>query len=365
MLLCLSIAAHAAMIAFAAHILKPPGINAETDAISVEIVVDAPPAQQTDASLAGQDAAKAEQAKTAAKKTESQADHKVQPDKAKPQARPSKPDQPAKPAPPPSVTVPRPALLLPTTPPDIKVPPPAVAPEPARQVTMPSLVLPTKAPAIETTPPVIPAPQILATQIPPPALALPASPPAMPKMEEPSVKLPDAAPQPRPAPDIPAATAESKPATAQRKRAATPLRKTHERREEPSRAAPKAERRASQHASSAGVGKSAGRGSVASRGGASAGEKAAYAARLHSHIQRFKRYPAEAQRQGITGVTRMTVTIDRSGRLLSARVSRGSGSGLLDAEAAAVARRASPYPKPPAGLGGATVTFAVSIRFGG
>lgn len=182
------------------------------------------------------------------------------------------------------------------------------------------------------------------------------------------MKLPDAAPYPRPAPSIPVATAEAKPAHPPSERTAAPPRKTHERREERERAvpvAPKTERQASKHASSAGTGKSAGRGSVASRGGASAGEKAAYAALLHSHIQRFKRYPAEAQRQGITGVTRMTVTIDRSGRLVSARVSGGSGSELLDAEAAAVARRASPYPKPPAGFGGATVTFAVSIRFGG
>lgn len=107
----------------------------------------------------------------------------------------------------------------------------------------------------------------------------------------------------------------------------------------------------------------AGRGAVAARGSASAGERAAYAARLLSHVQRFRRYPAEAQRLGLTGTARLSITIDRNGRLAGSRIVASSGNAVLDAEAAAIPRRAAPYPRPPEGVGGATITFAVTIRF--
>jgi protein TonB len=111
------------------------------------------------------------------------------------------------------------------------------------------------------------------------------------------------------------------------------------------------------------VGKAAGRGSVASRGGAGAGEKAAYAARLRSHVQRFERYPAEAERTGVTGSARIAITIDRSGRLVSSRLAGSSGSAILDDAARATAERASPYPPPPDGIGGRTLTFAATVSF--
>ena len=111
------------------------------------------------------------------------------------------------------------------------------------------------------------------------------------------------------------------------------------------------------------MGKAAGRGSVASRGGASAGEKAAYAARLRSHVQRFERYPAEAERNGVTGSARIAITIDRGGRLISSRLAASSGSAILDDAARATATRASPYPPPPDGIGGRTLTFAATVRF--
>ncbi len=95
--------------------------------------------------------------------------------------------------------------------------------------------------------------------------------------------------------------------------------------------------------------------------GASASAKAAYGAKLLSHVQRFKRYPAAAA--GATGVTRLTVTIGRDGSLRSARIVSGSGNAALDAEARATAGRAAPYPRPPDGVGGATLTFSVALKF--
>jgi protein TonB len=84
---------------------------------------------------------------------------------------------------------------------------------------------------------------------------------------------------------------------------------------------------------------------------------------LHSHVQRFERYPPEAQRQGIAGAVRVLITIDRGGRLVSSRLAAGSGSVILDHAAIDTASRASPYPPPPNGIGGSTLTFAATIRF--
>ncbi|WP_187972928.1 energy transducer TonB [Aquibium microcysteis] len=99
------------------------------------------------------------------------------------------------------------------------------------------------------------------------------------------------------------------------------------------------------------------------RAAAAPGAEAAYGRRVLSHIQRYKRYPAAARNAGITGVTRLSIVIDRAGGLAGARVSSGSGHAMLDQEALAVARRAAPYPRPPEGVGGNTFSIAVTLRF--
>ena len=99
------------------------------------------------------------------------------------------------------------------------------------------------------------------------------------------------------------------------------------------------------------------------RAAAAPGAEAKYGRKLLSHVERHKRYPAAARSAGITGSTRLAITIDRAGGLSGARVSAGSGHRILDQEALAVARRAAPYPRPPEGVGGRTFSFAVTLRF--
>ena len=57
------------------------------------------------------------------------------------------------------------------------------------------------------------------------------------------------------------------------------------------------------------------------------------------------------------------MTIDRSGRLSAARLAGASGYPALDREALATAKRASPYPRPPDGVGGRTLTLNFTLRF--
>jgi protein TonB len=77
-----------------------------------------------------------------------------------------------------------------------------------------------------------------------------------------------------------------------------------------------------------------------------------------AHLNRHKRYPG-----GGGGTSSVAFTIDRSGRVLSARLIRSSGSSVLDQEAVALTRRASPVPAPPPNIGGGSVTLSVPVRF--
>lgn len=81
---------------------------------------------------------------------------------------------------------------------------------------------------------------------------------------------------------------------------------------------------------------------------------------LMAHLNRHKRFPSGAAGAGVATVA---FTIDRSGRVLSARLVRSAGNSALDAEAASLPRRASPVPAPPPDVGGGSITLAVPIRF--
>ena len=77
-----------------------------------------------------------------------------------------------------------------------------------------------------------------------------------------------------------------------------------------------------------------------------------------AHMNRHKRYPG-----GGGGTSSVAFTIDRSGRVLSARLIRSSGSAALDQEAVSLARRASPVPAPPANMARASLVLTVPVRF--
>jgi periplasmic protein TonB len=81
---------------------------------------------------------------------------------------------------------------------------------------------------------------------------------------------------------------------------------------------------------------------------------------LIAHLNRYKRFPTGAS----PGTVQVAFAIDRGGRVLSARVVGSSGDSALDTEAAAMIRRASPVPAPPAGVGGGgAVSLSVPVRF--
>ncbi len=155
---------------------------------------------------------------------------------------------------------------------------------------------------------------------------------------------PPAATQPRITPKVAAPRKIAKPAPAQ-KASPRPARP---------KTAAKAEARPAPRSSPGNAGR---------KGGATKGEQAAYARRLLGHVQRHRQYPAAAQNQRLSGRAGLSITIDRSGRLIGAKLRKGTGHAILDKEALATARRAAPYPRPPEGVGGKTISFSVNLDY--
>jgi protein TonB len=84
---------------------------------------------------------------------------------------------------------------------------------------------------------------------------------------------------------------------------------------------------------------------------------------LVAHIERFKRYPAEARTRGDHGVARVAFTIDRDGWVRESRILETSGSPELDRECLAMLARAQPMPKPPRQAQTSELSFVVPVRF--
>ncbi|MDF2491118.1 MAG: energy transducer TonB, partial [Pseudomonas sp.] len=69
---------------------------------------------------------------------------------------------------------------------------------------------------------------------------------------------------------------------------------------------------------------------------------------LLRHLAKYKKYPEDARRRGMTGVNRLRFVVDAEGRVLSYSLAGGSGSAALDRATMEMIRRAQPLPKPPA-----------------
>jgi protein TonB len=86
-------------------------------------------------------------------------------------------------------------------------------------------------------------------------------------------------------------------------------------------------------------------------------------ARLLGHLERYRRYPRQAEGARQQGIARLAITLRRSGEVTAVELVRGSGYPLLDMEARATVRRASPLPPPDAAVPGDSVTVEVPIDF--
>ena len=86
-------------------------------------------------------------------------------------------------------------------------------------------------------------------------------------------------------------------------------------------------------------------------------------ASLVRQLQRFKRYPPEAQSRHEQGVVLLGFTLDRNGHVLAHNIARSSGYADLDEEVMAMILRAQPLPPFPANMTQPRIDLTVPIRF--
>jgi periplasmic protein TonB len=84
---------------------------------------------------------------------------------------------------------------------------------------------------------------------------------------------------------------------------------------------------------------------------------------LVARLERYKRYPSEAQSRGEQGVAQLAFSVDRSGGVHNSRIVRSSGSSILDRETLTLAQRAQPLPPPPPEVTGSQIPIVVPIRY--
>lgn len=84
---------------------------------------------------------------------------------------------------------------------------------------------------------------------------------------------------------------------------------------------------------------------------------------LLARLERFKRYPAEAQENREEGTAMVTFSMDRKGHVLAAHIAGSSGHDTLDGETLALVRRAEPLPAPPDEVKGDPITLTVPVEF--
>jgi protein TonB len=82
---------------------------------------------------------------------------------------------------------------------------------------------------------------------------------------------------------------------------------------------------------------------------------------LVARLERSKRYPSEAR--GDQGTAQLAFSVDRQGNVHNARITRSSGSSVLDHETLALVQRAQPLPPPPPEVPGAQIPIVVPIRY--
>jgi protein TonB len=80
-------------------------------------------------------------------------------------------------------------------------------------------------------------------------------------------------------------------------------------------------------------------------------------------LERNKRYPPEAEARQEHGVSSLAFSLNRQGRVISARIAGSSGSSALDTETLSLVRRVQPFPPPPPEVAGAQINLVVAIRY--
>ncbi|WP_349435291.1 energy transducer TonB [Pararhizobium sp. A13] len=89
-----------------------------------------------------------------------------------------------------------------------------------------------------------------------------------------------------------------------------------------------------------------------------------YKGKVRSKVQRHFRYPKAADRAGIKGTVQVSFTILANGGVSNVRISKSSGSPVLDEAALDAVRGAEPFPKIPDAANRGSWAFNIPLQFG-
>ncbi|MBU1656595.1 MAG: energy transducer TonB [Candidatus Omnitrophica bacterium] len=84
---------------------------------------------------------------------------------------------------------------------------------------------------------------------------------------------------------------------------------------------------------------------------------------IKQRIESYRRYPRSARRHKIEGIAILTFMVSEKGTVSSINVVRSSGYNILDIEAAATVKRASPFPAIPSGIELSYIEMEAAIVF--
>lgn len=97
--------------------------------------------------------------------------------------------------------------------------------------------------------------------------------------------------------------------------------------------------------------------------GGNVGLRRSYAGVLAAHLNRHKSYPVSARRQGREGTVTLRFVVDRTGRVVDARVARSASFPEFDQAAMSMLTRAQPLPPFPAGMSETELVVMVPVSF--
>lgn len=89
-----------------------------------------------------------------------------------------------------------------------------------------------------------------------------------------------------------------------------------------------------------------------------------YKGKVRSKVQRHFRYPKAADRAGIHGTVQVSFTVLADGGVGNVRISKSSGSPVLDEAALNAVRGAEPFPKIPDAANRGSWPFTIPLQFG-
>ena len=84
---------------------------------------------------------------------------------------------------------------------------------------------------------------------------------------------------------------------------------------------------------------------------------------VSAHLERNKRYPREARREGQQGTPSVRFSVDRRGRVRDVSIVTSSGHELLDEATLSLLQRVSPLPPMPRAMGRESVTITLPIEY--